>query len=509
MADHSKPLTTSTYANFVTELDGRLDDITLGLDPANTSPTNLPTNAIRWSSAALKWQKWDGTTFNDLAASYTININGTVGATTPAAGTFTTLSSTGNTTLGNATADTVTITGTIQPGVVVSGSSATDMFRITQTGTGNAFVVEDEANPDASPFVINTDGDVGIGTTSPDGNLEVSGIATTQYLTRHSTDPSSANFVIRKSRGTEAARTVVVSGDNLGAITFQGYDTANNFVTSAQIIADSEGTIGSNRMPSRLLLRTGTNATPTVVATAVTIDSSQVTNFTNGIQVNAINAYALKGISYKTGSGTYTTPSKVRAIYVEAAGGGGGGGGVDGDGANTAGASRSGGGGAYCAKFITSPAATYTFAVGAGGSGGASGNNDGAAGGDTTFVGTGTSLTANGGGAGAGSLATSGNSQSTPGGTGGSSTGGDINLSGSRGGARAIIAVSGTAYIAAVSQAGECPMFGGGRAQSIGNAGTDGANFGGGGGGASVSGTTTNYAGGDGKAGTIRITEYY
>ena len=122
MADHSKPLTTSTYANFVTEVDGRFDDLTLGLDPANTSPTNLATNAIRFSSAVSKWQKYNGTTWADLSSSYAININGTVGATTPAAGSFTDLSSTGNTTLGNASGDTVTITGTVQPGVVVYGS---------------------------------------------------------------------------------------------------------------------------------------------------------------------------------------------------------------------------------------------------------------------------------------------------------------------------------------------------------------------------------------------------
>ena len=174
MADHSKPLTTSTYANFVTELDGRFDDLSVGLDPAVTTATNLITNSIRWSSASLKWQKWNGTTWNDLAASYSININGTVGATTPAAGAFTTLSSTGNTTLGDAAADTVTINGTIQPGVLVSGSSSTDMFRITQTGTGNAFVVEDSTNPDVSPFVIAAAGSVGIGTTSPQAKLSVS-----------------------------------------------------------------------------------------------------------------------------------------------------------------------------------------------------------------------------------------------------------------------------------------------------------------------------------------------
>jgi hypothetical protein len=395
--------------------------------------------------------------------------------------------------------------------LVTGGSGVSSTLTLKSTsgvGTSDSIVMQVGNNGATTAVTVDTSGNVGIGTTTPDGNFEVSGTATQQYLTRYSTDTSAPTEYFRKSRGTEAARTTVVTGDNIGQLNFQGYD-GTGFTSGAQIIIDSEGTIGTNRIPTRMLFRTGTNASPTVIATAVEIDSSQVADFTNGIQVNSINAYALKGISYKTGSGTYTTPSKVRAIYVEAAGGGGGGGGVDGAGANTAGASRSGGGGGYCAKFITSPAATYTFAVGAGGSGGASGNNDGAAGGDTTFVGTGTSLTANGGQAGAGSLATAGNSQSTPGGNGGTSTGGDINLSGSRAGARAVIAVSGTAYIAAVSQAGECPMFGGGRAQAIDNTGTDGANFGGGGSGASVSGTNTNYAGGDGKAGTIRITEYY
>lgn len=82
MADHSKPLTTSTYANFVSELDARLDELTLGLDPATTSPTNLATNAIRYNSAATKWQKWNGSTWSDLAATYAISVTGSAGTVT-------------------------------------------------------------------------------------------------------------------------------------------------------------------------------------------------------------------------------------------------------------------------------------------------------------------------------------------------------------------------------------------------------------------------------------------
>lgn len=82
MADHSRPLTTSTYANFVTELDGRFDDLILGLDPAFVTATNIPTNSIRYSSGATKWQRWNGSSWGDLAASYAINITGNAGTVT-------------------------------------------------------------------------------------------------------------------------------------------------------------------------------------------------------------------------------------------------------------------------------------------------------------------------------------------------------------------------------------------------------------------------------------------
>jgi hypothetical protein len=53
-----------------------------------------------------------------------------------------------------------------QIGLRVSGSSSTDMVRITQTGSGNSLVVEDENNPDTSPFIVAGDGKVYIGTTT-------------------------------------------------------------------------------------------------------------------------------------------------------------------------------------------------------------------------------------------------------------------------------------------------------------------------------------------------------
>lgn len=76
MADFSKPVTTDTYTNVLTYLKATTSDLALGLDPATSSPTNVPTNALRWNSASAKWQKYNGTTWADLAASYAINISG-------------------------------------------------------------------------------------------------------------------------------------------------------------------------------------------------------------------------------------------------------------------------------------------------------------------------------------------------------------------------------------------------------------------------------------------------
>ena len=60
--------------------------------------------------------------------------------------------------------------GTI--GVRISGDSSSDMLRITQTGSGNAILVEDSSNPDSTPFVVTSGGTVGIGITSPSYFLE-------------------------------------------------------------------------------------------------------------------------------------------------------------------------------------------------------------------------------------------------------------------------------------------------------------------------------------------------
>ena len=67
------------------------------------------------------------------------------------------------------------IPGGSQIAGLFSGTTSADMIRITQLGSGNAITVEDSANPDANPFIVDSAGDVGIGTITSTAALTIRG----------------------------------------------------------------------------------------------------------------------------------------------------------------------------------------------------------------------------------------------------------------------------------------------------------------------------------------------
>ena len=84
MANHNLPTLTSTYTNFVNELDGRLDDLAVGMDPAVVTVTNPPVNSIRWVGAQNRWERWNGTAWVVLSSLYNISISGNAATATNA-----------------------------------------------------------------------------------------------------------------------------------------------------------------------------------------------------------------------------------------------------------------------------------------------------------------------------------------------------------------------------------------------------------------------------------------
>jgi hypothetical protein len=100
-------------------------------------------------------------------------------------------------------------------------------------------------------------------TTSPRGIMS----------SQHNDGTDGARLHMRKSRGTLAAPTVIVSGDNLGRLVASGYD-GSNYLEMAGIIFGTEGTIAATRVPTNILFQTATDAAPSVLMTRLTISST-------------------------------------------------------------------------------------------------------------------------------------------------------------------------------------------------------------------------------------------
>jgi hypothetical protein len=384
------------------------------------------------------------------------------------------------------------LTGTAS-GLSIGGNAATATSATTATnvagGAANQLVVQSGAN--ATTFVT--------APTSGSTFLEWSGSAfqwsaaaggvtitddTTTNATRYVTFTDATTGT---EPGLDVSSTKLQFNPSSGALTVSGQLSADNITIDGNTIS-STNTDGNIELDPN-----GTGAI----------------NIVGPVTAGGTAAYLLKGITYLTSgtAATYTTPTGVRALYVEVVGGGGGGGGSDGQGSGTGGAAGGGGGGGYVSKLIASPSASYTYTIGAGGNGGASGNNGGTNGSNTTFTDGTLTLTGNGGvgGSGINAAATLTFFATSPGGSG---SGGDIVVSGYLGGPRnrgdfsAMIGGFGGGSVLGNAPRGESATTGA-------VAGTAATQYGAGGSGAASCQSSSNAAGGNGYQGVIRITEYY
>jgi hypothetical protein len=163
-------------------------------------------------------------------------------------------------------------TPTAKLNIVEAGSQ--DALRVTNTGTGNSFVVEDSASTDATPFVIDAVGRVVVQKSSPQTTTNTG----TPVLQSHvvgqnqlglygwSTTSAAAPDVrfLRSASGTVGTLGAVSNGSDLGALAFYG-DDGSDFIPAAQILAEVDGTPGTGDMPGRIVLSTTADgaSTPT------------------------------------------------------------------------------------------------------------------------------------------------------------------------------------------------------------------------------------------------------
>jgi len=133
-------------------------------------------------------------------------------------------------------------------------NATTPALRITQTGTGDAILVEDAANPDSSPFVVTAAGDVGMGISSPVYKLQVIGTSqlslsaagTQQALQLNNSDTTAGTQAVKlgfSSAGvTKASINAAVYGND--------YMTFNVGSDAEKMRLDASGNLGLGVTPS-------------------------------------------------------------------------------------------------------------------------------------------------------------------------------------------------------------------------------------------------------------------
>lgn len=251
MADWSLPTLTSTYSNFRQNLVDR--DVDIALQFSSGTPTNVPTGAVKWDTTLNRWQKWSGAAWGELATTYALT-----GIT------CTSFSNTGNTTLGDAAADTVTInanTLSYANGVTVSGNVS---YSGSITYTGN--VTFGDAAGDSVTFVAGTANVPAGGLNFTGGVVNFAGgitIAGTAVLSATST----ATFTNKTFDTAGAGNVLKVNGNTLtgvagtGTITFPAATDTVALLAAAQTFTNKTLTSPAISSPAFSGTATGTLVT--------------------------------------------------------------------------------------------------------------------------------------------------------------------------------------------------------------------------------------------------------
>lgn len=135
------------------------------------------------------------------------------------------------------------------PSVITDSSSGTALT-ITQTGTGNSFVVQDSASIDNTPFIINADGNVGIGTIALPNKLNVDGtVSVTNINTGYNTTVTSGGTLTLTYSSTNQQ---FFTGTNDHTVTLPVVSTLS-LGTNYKIHNNSSGTITINSSGSNLI----------------------------------------------------------------------------------------------------------------------------------------------------------------------------------------------------------------------------------------------------------------
>jgi hypothetical protein len=153
--------------------------------------------------------------------------------------------------------------------LAVTANNAETALFISQTGSGKALVIEDDTNPDATPFVINSQGMVTIGYTeslNTEGytgasiipSLQVLGTTTSNsslglYSYSSTLDRSPTVVFTRSASNTIGNTGQLAVNTSIGGISWAGDDGFDK-VTAASLMAEVDGVVTAQNMPTRLVV---------------------------------------------------------------------------------------------------------------------------------------------------------------------------------------------------------------------------------------------------------------
>lgn len=222
--------------------------------------------------------------------------------------------------------------------VIQSVDNANAALRITQTGSGSALLVEDSANPDATPFMITNSGAVVIGSNTPidaASKLEIIDADMSVYEYSTGVNASVAKFY-KSANNTIGGHGLVSDGDYLLNFAVYGSDDIQ-FAKAGDILVQVEGVpvSGANSVPASMSFRTTGlgNATPTTrqmihsngsVTFSGILELSGSEDLASGAAVSLLETatYFSTGATGETGTLAAGTTGMVKTFMMRGDGGG-------------------------------------------------------------------------------------------------------------------------------------------------------------------------------------------
>lgn len=201
--------------------------------------------------------------------------------------------------------------GGTNTGAIVTGSTnlGVPLMRVTQTGAGDALVVEDSANPDSTPFTVNAAGRVGIGLS----------VATTETAAL-TVDAGGIKFADGTLQTTAIAALTTAGLASLSSPAFTGIPTAptasagtntTQIATTAFVLTNggdkykttSSTTAAIANGTQTFTVAAGLSYTPTQDVTIV----ANVSNHMHGTVTSYSGTTLVVDVSQHTGSGTFSS----------------------------------------------------------------------------------------------------------------------------------------------------------------------------------------------------------